>query len=295
MPLTRLVPRTLPRRCYLHISGPDLLCRRSSSGLADVYANQAYQGFSGREAYDKGRTMARRALELDPQNAEAHISLATVDMLFFRNFPEAEAEIQKGLALDPSSPYAHQVASWFNMEMGRMQEAIAEGRKAVELDPFSLLYNGQLAEAYYHNRDYAHTVEQNNKTLEIDPKYSWAVAGIGQAYQQMGNYKEAVAQWIKFDELEGHEERAKELREVFEKSGYNGVMKKFAKDFDAAHYYYAAGYHAMLGEKDAAFAALEQASAAGSHLDEFKTDPALDNLRSDPRYADLLRRIGLPQ
>jgi eukaryotic-like serine/threonine-protein kinase len=266
------------------------------AGLADVYANQAYHGFAGREAYDKAQTMARRALQLDSQNAEAHISLATVDMLFFRNFSEAESEIQEGLTLDPSYAYGHQVASWFNLEMDRMQEAMAEGRKAVELDPLSLFYNEQLAEMYYHNREYDHAIEQANKLLEIDPKYESAAATTARAYQQMGNYKEALEQWIKYQKLEGREVRAEELREIFEKSGYNGVMRKFAKDCDASRYYYcAAQYHAMLGEKEAAFAALEQASAAGSHVDELETDPAFDNLRSDPRFADLLRRIGLPQ
>ena len=75
------------------------------AGLADVYATQAYYGISGTEAFDKARTLARRALELDPQNPEAHISLATVDMLFFRNFEEAGTEIRRGLALDPSYAY----------------------------------------------------------------------------------------------------------------------------------------------------------------------------------------------
>jgi tetratricopeptide (TPR) repeat protein len=153
-----------------------------SLGLSDY---KAYLGFSSRKAYDNGRTMARQALQLDPQNAEAHISLATVDMLFFRNFSEAESEIQEGLTLDPSYAYGHQVASWFNLEMGRMQEAIVEGRKAVELDPLSPFYNAQLADTYYHNRDYARTIEQENKTLEIDPKYAPAAATTARAYRQM--------------------------------------------------------------------------------------------------------------
>ncbi|MGA7928006.1 MAG: protein kinase [Candidatus Sulfotelmatobacter sp.] len=265
------------------------------AGLADVYANQAYQGFSGPETYDKARTMARRALELDPQNSEAHISLATVDMLFFRNFTEAEAEIRKGLALDPSSPYAHQVYCWFNDEMGRAQEAITECRKAVELDPLSLFYNSMLGSAYYYQRDYNHAIEQANKTLEIDPNYPQAVGYLGLVYEQMGNYKQAMEQWIKVEQLQGHEARAQELREVFEKSGYKGVLRKYAKDNEAGYPYGAACDYAMLGEKDAAFAALEQATAVGNHLDTFKLDPALDNIRSDPRYADLLRRMGLPQ
>ena len=266
------------------------------AGLADVYANQAYFGYSGREAYDKGRTMARRALELDPQNAEAHISLATVDMLFFRNFPEADAEIRKGLALDPGSAYAHQVSCWFNLEMGRSQEAITECRKAVELDSFSSLYNDGLAYVYFMTRDYKRSIEQAHKTLEIDPKYLRAVLILGSAYEQMGNYKQAMEQWIKAEQLDGDEARAKELKQIFEKSGYKGVLRRDAKDAKAEGFYYgAAEKYAMLGEKDAAFAALEQASDAGSHVDEIKTDPELDNLRSDPRFADLLRRIGLPQ
>ena len=266
------------------------------AGLADVNANQAYFGYSGAEAWDKGRNLARRALELDPQNSEAHISLASVDMLYFRNFPEAEAEIRKGLALDPSSAYAHQVSSWFNCEMGRIQEAVTEGRKAVELEPFSTLYNNMLGSMYYFQRDYSQAIEQQNKTLEIDPKYAGAVGNIGEAYEQMGNYKQAMEQWAKYYQLWGRESYARDLRQVFEKSGYKGYLRKVAKDYEAGgDHYGAAANYAMLGEKDAAFAALERAAAAGDHIDTLKLDPALDNLRSDPRYADLLRRIGLPQ
>ena len=266
------------------------------AGLADVYTIQAYLGFSGREAFDKARTLARRALELDPQNPEAHISLAMVDMFFFRNFSEAEAEIRKGLELDPSSAYAHAVSCWFDFEMGRPQEGITECRKAVELDPFSLFFKQALAFAYCQNRDYDHAIEQANKILEIDPKYSPAVGTLGYAYEQMGNYKQAMEEWIKAEQLDGHEARAQELRQVFEKSGYKGYLRKDAKDNEAeGNYYGAAGDYAMLGEKDAAFAALEKAAAAGKHVDQIKLEPELDNIRSDPRYADLLRRIGLPQ
>ncbi len=266
------------------------------AGLADVYTYQAYYGYSGREAIDKARTLARRALELDPQNPEAHISLASVDMFFFRNFAEADMEIREGLALDPSSAYAHEVSCWFDAEMGRPQEAIIECRKAVELDPLSLLYNGGLAQAYYNGRDYTKAIEQANKTLEINPKQVDAVETLGSAYEQMGNYKQAMEQWIKAEQLKGHEARAHELGQVFEKSGYTGYLRKNAKDSEAGgDHYGAAVVYAMLGEKDAAFAALEKAVAAGNHVDTIKVDPGLDNLRSDPRYADLLRRMGLPQ
>jgi TolB-like protein/Tfp pilus assembly protein PilF/predicted Ser/Thr protein kinase len=266
------------------------------AGLADVYTYQAYYGYAGREAIDKARILARRALELDPQNPEAHISLASVDMFFFRNFAEADMEIRKGLALDPGSAYAHEVSCWFEAEMGRAQEEIVECSKAVELDPLSLLYNGGLAQAYYNGRDYTQAIEQANKTLEINPKQVDAVETLGGAYEQMGNYKQAMEQWIKAEQLEGHQARAHELGQVFEKSGYTGYLRKNAKDSEAGgDHYGAAVVYAMLGEKDAAFAALEKAVAAGNHVDTIKVDPRLDNLRSDARYTDLLRRMGLPQ
>lgn len=179
--------------------------------------------------------------------------------------------------------------------MGKPQEAITECRKAVELDPLSLFYNS-LGYAYYYQRDYNHAIEQWNKTLEIDPKYVMAVWGSATAYEQMGNNKQAIEQWIKVEQLQGSEVRAQELRQVFEKSGYKGFLRKVAKDNETAGYAYGvATSYAMLGEKDAAFAALQQAAAAGNHIDTFKLDPELDNLRSDPRYAELLRQIGLPQ
>jgi hypothetical protein len=111
-----------------------------------------------------------------------------------------------------------------------------------------------------------------------------------------GNYRGAIEQWVKNEHVLGNEKRATELKEVFEKSSYSAYLRKDAKDSDAAgDYFGAAKDYALLGEKDAAFALLQRAATAGQAVDNFKLDPALDNLRSDPRYPDLLRRMGLPQ
>jgi len=117
--------------------------------------------------------------------------------------------------------------------MGRTQEAVTEARKGVELDPLSPLHNLTLGWAYYYQRDYNHAIEQTNKTLEIDPNYPKAIALLGDIYAHFGNYKQAMEQWIKVEQLSGGEERAKELKQVFEKSGYKGVLRKFAKDAEA--------------------------------------------------------------
>ena len=269
----------------------------ANAGLADAYTIQGYLGFaSGREMFDKSRTLARRALDLDPQNSEAHISLASVEILYFWNFAEAEQEIRRALTLDPNSASAHQMSCMFDVQMGRIQEMLTECRKAVELDPLSLSYNSMLGEAYLYARDYTHAIEQENKTLEIDPKYSRAVFDLAFIYESMGDYKKAMEQWIKSEELQGHETRAKEMMQAFEKSGYPGYLRKDAKDSEAkGDYYTAADDYALLGQRDAAFMDLEKAFATHTGLLVIKVDPELDNIRSDPRYADLLRRIGLPQ
>ena len=265
------------------------------AGLADVYAIQGYMGYvSGPEQLDKARSAARRALVLDSQIPESHTALANLDFNYFWNFSEAEAEIQKALALDPNSAYAHEVACWIGVGLGKTQEGLAYCRKAVELDPYSVLSHWSLAVESSFARDYSHAIEEANKTLEIDPKHAGAVGTLGVAYEQMGNYKQAMEQWIKKEQLKGHEARAMELRQVFERSGYKGYLRKDAKNREAeGDPYSAATDYAMLGDKDAAFAALEKAFASRESVVDSKIDPELDNLRSDPRFADLLRRIGL--
>jgi hypothetical protein len=111
-----------------------------------------------------------------------------------------------------------------------------------------------------------------------------------------GNYKQAMEQWVKMEWLQGHEARAKELMQTFEKRGYAGYLRKDAKDNEAAgDHQHAAADYAMLGEKDAAFAALEKAFADRAGVVDINIHPRFDNIRSDPRFVDLLRRIGLPQ
>jgi serine/threonine protein kinase/tetratricopeptide (TPR) repeat protein len=267
------------------------------AGLADAYALQGYLGYvRGKVAYTKARDAARRALQLDSDIPEPYISLAVADMMFFRNFSEAQASLQRALALDPNSAYAHEIDGWFNGEMGRLQEAIVEGRKAVELDPLSLPYNFGLSVLYFFARDYEQSLQQARRTLEIDPNYSLAIEQIGAIYEARGDYKAAIEQWVKDDQVLGDPRGAEEVQRVFEKSGYQGYLRKSAKDAEHNSDFYAAAHdYTSLGEKDAAFANLEKAAAEGQSIDNFKLDPTLDPLRSDPRFTDLLRRMGLPE
>jgi eukaryotic-like serine/threonine-protein kinase len=266
------------------------------AGLADAYALEGYFGYApGREVFNKSRDAARRALSLDSEIPESHISLAITDLVFL-NPLEAQASLQKALALDPNSAFAHDVSCWLANEMGKSSEAIAECRKAIELDPLSLLYNFDLASTYYLARQYDQSIQQANRTLEIDPRYSEAIQAIAWVYEATGNYKGAIEQWVKNEQVLGHDKRAKELRRVFEESGYRGYLRKDAKDKEAeGDFYDAACDYALLGEKDTALTVLQRAIAAGQQADNLALDPELDSIRSDPRFADLLRRIGLPQ
>ena len=267
------------------------------AGLADAYALQGYFGYApSREAFNKSRDAAKRALELDSDIPESHTSLAMSDMLFFFNLPEAQASIQEALALGPNSAYAHEVACWFANEMGKSPEAVAECRKAVELDPLSLVYNFSLSETLYDARDYDRSLEQASRVLDIDPRYSRAIEQIGYVHEVKGDYKLAIEQWIKNEQVLGHEQRAKDLRQVFDKGGYPAYLRKDVKDKEAeSDFYDEACDYALLGDKDAALAALNRAAEAGQQVDDMKLDPELDNIRSDPRYIALLRRIGIPQ
>ncbi len=266
------------------------------AGLADAYALEGYFGYvPGREAFNQSRNAARKALSLDSEIPESHISLAITDIALLKP-AEAQASLQKALALDPNSAFAHDVSCWLENEMGKSSEAIAECRKATELDPLSLVYNFDLANTLYLARQYDQAIQQANRTLEIDPRYSEAIQTIAWTYETTGNYPGAIEQWIKNEQVLGHDKRAEELRRVYQESGYRGYLRKDAKDKVAeGDFYDAASDYALLGEKDTALTALERAIVAGQQADTLTLDPELDSIRSDPRYAALLRRMGVPQ
>jgi TolB-like protein len=267
------------------------------AGLAAVSAMQGYWGFvSGRVPFDKARSAAQKSLDLDSSIPESHLSLAIADLFYFWDFREAEREIRTALAIQPNSDFAHEVACWAAFEFGRFEAAKAECSKAVELDPTSVAHSWTLAQVYWMAHETDRAIEQANKAIDLDPKSDMAVSTLAFAYEQKKDYKNAIAQYVKSQELLGRYADAVELRKAFEKSGYYGYLRQDAVRCEArAEYECAASDYAVLGDKRAAFAALEKAFATRSQMFPIKADPSLESLRSDPRYADLLHRMGLPQ
>src|SRR4029450_5087246 len=150
------------------------------SGLADCYNMLGYYTLlPPKEAYSNAQAAARRALELDSMLAEPHASLGWTQFMFRWDRPSAEREFRRAIALNPNYPTAHAWYDAYLAAMGGHDESIAEGKRAQELDPLSLITNAALARPFYNARRYDEAIAQSKKTLEIDPKFARAYYWLG--------------------------------------------------------------------------------------------------------------------
>jgi len=271
------------------------------AGLADAYYLLSNLRLPPQEAMPKARAAATKALELDQTLADAHTSLAVVKAFYDWQWPEAENEFKRALKLNPSYAPAHVWYGSLLSDLGRHDEALAEIQRALEIDPLSVNTSERLGETYYWRRQYDLAIEQYRKTLEMDPSFFPAHWGLGWAYEQKGMLKEAIAEdketvrlggGLGASALLGHayavagkkSEAQQILRQLKSQSG-----KSFVSAYDIATIYVG------LGEKERALTLLEDGyEQRAEGLVWLKVDPVFDSLRSDPRFQDLLRRVGLP-
>ena len=273
-------------------------------GLADGYS--LLSTFSDRpphESFPKSKAAARRALELDEALAEAHASLAFALFFYDRNFPEAEREFQRAIELNPNYATAHH---WYGVtylaKMERFDEAIAELKRAQELDPLSLIINADLGNTYIQAHQYDKAIEQLRKTIEMDQSFYFAHWQLGVAYEMKGDFQDAIAEYQKARQLNDDPWVLALLGHVSAVTGRRDEALKILdqlKRISKQRFVYAYGFavvYAGLGEKDQAFQWLEKSyQDREPRITRIKVDPLMDSLRSDPRFADLERRIGLPQ
>ncbi|HEY8186956.1 MAG TPA: protein kinase, partial [Pyrinomonadaceae bacterium] len=273
------------------------------AGLADCYLVPA-NPLPPREKMPKAKAAAMRALELDETLAEAHTSLARVAHVYTWDWPGAEKEFKRALELNPRYATAHQWYGGYLETMGRYDEAMAERKLAQELDPFSLVINFEAGLAFYFARNYDQAIDQFQKTLELDPNFLPAHGSLAAAYEQKGMYDKATAEFKDLT-FKGSEwpMGVATLGHIYAVSGKKdeaqAVLNQL-KDRSSQEYVPAnsiALVYAGLGDKDQAFAWLERAyeERAFAIAQGLKRDPRWDSLRSDPRFADLVRRIGVPQ
>jgi Flp pilus assembly protein TadD len=244
----------------------------------------------------KAKAAARKAVEADGSLAEAHVAMGLVSIMYDGDWAVGGKHFERAIDLNPASPQAHFEFANYLSALGRSEEALRERKRALDLDPVSPLFNSGLAVELYMARRYDEAIEQERKTLDIDASFPHAHLWLGRAYSAKGMYREAQAEFEKVPDYRGKVF----LAYLDGRSGNRREALKALNDRSnqrSASPYPVAIICVGLGEKDQAFAWLERAYEERSFrsLLYLKVDPIWDPLRSDPRFADLLRRLGLSQ
>ena len=278
------------------------------SGLADCYAVPS-SGLQPAERMPKARAAARRAVELDDTLAEAHASLGSVYTDEW-NWAGAEREFRRAIELNPNYATARQWNAELLNVLGRVPEAMAEIRRAQELDPLSPIIQMVVGTVLISAGEYDQALAELRRTLELDSGFSQAYIFLIRAYEGKGMYDEMFAAAKRDAALRADPQRrqAREqmvamLQEAYKRGGAREFRRKLLeyqlearKTFRGGNPVDIAESYSILGDKDQAFVWLNTAyEEHDDSLTYIKTNPRFDILRSDPRYADLLRHMNLPQ
>lgn len=281
-------------------------------GVADAYnIGNILGAFTAKDSLPKAEAAAMKALSLDPSLAEAHAALGVVKSHYYFDFPGAEKEFLKAIELNPNSAYAHLFYSnCYLAPMGRMAEAIAENKKALELDPLSLPISNFMAMTYMFADDYEKSDKQFQHTIAMDPTFPLAHLYFSFFLKITGRYEGGIEENEKAQLLSGpNPERATEeaaalrqaLREGGEKEAWQKALELYLATLkrqtdEVVSPGLTAAVYALAGDKNNAFHWLDIAYAErdGEAIALLKCDPSFRNLRDDPRFFALLRRMGLP-
>ena len=269
-------------------------------GMADAFGHLGFYTIaSPRDTYPRAKAAAMRALEIDPDLVEALPPLGLVRQNYDWDLAGAEADLRRAVALKPAYATAHHyLADWF-LPSGRFEEGLAAARRAEELDPLSLPIKIQVAYVHYYARRFESVVRETDEAIQMDSSFFPARRVRGLALAELGRFEEAIEEHHRTRELAGggspflwHEGQA------LAAAGRPAEARRILTELEAATRYVPADevalIHAQLGERDLAFAMLEKAYAARSHgLIYLGVESRFDLIRDDPRFADLLRRVGL--
>ncbi len=276
-------------------------------GLADAYSViPAYRGdITPLEAYSKARHAAERALQLDDSLAESHSAMGSV-LADQREWGAAEREFQRAIELDPRNATAHYFYGFGVLApMGRIDQGIAELKKSLEIDPLALVVNANLGRLYFWQRQYDRALQQYRRTLEIDPRFPLLRARIVEWYEVQGMYEKAIEESgsivAPFRGLPGvSRDTSDSLRRGYLTGGAKGYWQArldLAKTASREEWVFpsrVALIYAHLGQMDRAFEWLTKGvDQFEENTTRMNPDPAFDVMRGDPRFAALVRKMGL--
>ena len=278
------------------------------AGLADAYGVLPNFGADPNDVYPKSNAAAEKALELDPTLARPHADLAANKMEFGRDYSGGEAEYRKAFELDPSDATAHQ---WFGQDLayvgGREQEAIEEANRARQLDPLSPIIGWELGQVYVSARQFDRALEVGKKVVADNSTFGFAHTGLAWAYWGKHKYPETIQEFRTAAQLGGDKNGAEfgaALDAGFRSGGWPGALRKAIDVLLAQRKtntgfvspYRIAQLYGDMGDKNHAFEWLNTAYQEHDFLViSLRTDFTMDSLRSDPRYTELVRKIGFPQ
>jgi TolB-like protein/Tfp pilus assembly protein PilF len=272
------------------------------AGLADSYQILVFHGgLSPKDYVPKARAAAERAIAIDDGLAEAHTALAYVRFYYDWDWAGAEREFKRAIELNPNYATAHQ---WYGELLGdleRNDESLAERKWALTLDPLSPIINSELGISYYEARHYDRAVEEFRKAAELYPDFSPAHSFLAMAYESIGHYDEAIAECRKAIDLARSDHYLlTQLARMYARSGRQTDARQLLGEMtnDSEHRYFPrthiAAIYMALGDKERALEWLEKAyNERDWGLPIARSFPDFDDLRSDPRFQDLLKRMNL--
>ncbi len=272
------------------------------AGLADCYGLLSnYTDTPSSESMPKAKAAAQKALEIDDTLAEAHTSLGLVKKEYEWDFAGAEKDFKRAIELDPNYATAHQWRAENLVTLKRFDEALSEMNKARELDPFSLIINSEVGWVLHHAGRYDEAISQLRKTVELDPNFVRTHFFFGRVYEQKGMYKEAISSTEKAIKLSNGNTLFKaSLAHIYATAGQKPEAEKILRELEkrskteyVSPFAFALIYTG-LDEKDLAIEWLEKAyKQRDTILFNYIRDPQLKNLYSEPKFAELLRRVDL--
>ncbi len=271
------------------------------AGLADCYSFLSSQGIrSPQDVFPLAKDAATKAIQIDSSLSEAHTSLAYVKLYYDWDWAGAESEYQRAIGLNPNYATPHHGYAYLLISSGRTEAAFAEIKKAEEIDPLSVLFQTDHGEFYYFTRRPDEAIAQLKKAIDMDPSFVRAHFLMGRALIQEGRCDEGIAEAIKAEQMGPVSEqlgwRAQEYATCGRRAEAQKLMNELlalSKDHYVSPHWFAAT-QAGLGNKDEAFKWLDQSiDRRFGPMIYLKVNPIWDPLRSDPRFAERLRRVGL--